>query len=293
MLGASLGFATMAVCVKLASAQYSTGEIVFFRGVIGALTMAAVVRWQGGTLRTRVPAMHFWRGLVGVSALCLWFVSLARLPLATAMTLNYMSSVWMALFLIGGAVMVGASRVDGRLVAAVLVGFIGVALVLQPTIDQDQLWHGLAGLFSGVLAAMAYLQVSALARAGEPETRTVFYFSVAGIGAGALLVAFTGTGEHTLRGAALLLAVGLLATAAQMMMTRAYAIGRTLSNAGLQYMGIVFSFVYGVLLFDEAVTLPAVVGVTLIIGAGLAATFLRTRSPLVPPDTRSSGPTDT
>jgi drug/metabolite transporter (DMT)-like permease len=293
MLGASLGFATMAVCVKLASAQYSTGEIVFFRGVIGALTMAAVVHWQGGTLRTRVPAMHFWRGLVGVSALCLWFVALARLPLATAMTLNYMSSVWMALFLIGGAVMLGASRVDGRLVAAVLVGFVGVALVLQPTIDQNQLWHGLAGLFSGVLAAMAYLQVSALARAGEPETRTVFYFSVAGIGAGALLVAFTGTGQHTLRGAALLLAVGLLATAAQMMMTRAYAIGRTLSNAGLQYMGIVFSFVYGVLLFDEAVTLSAVVGVSLIIGAGLAATFLRTHSPLVPPDTRSGGPTDT
>ncbi len=293
MLGASLGFATMAVCVKLASVQYSTGEIVFFRGLIGALTMAALVHWQGSTLRTAVPGMHFWRGLVGVSALCLWFVALARLPLATAMTLNYMSSVWMALFLIGGAVMLGASRVDGRLVAAVLVGFVGVALVLQPTIDQDQLWHGLAGLFSGVLAAMAYLQVSALARAGEPEARTVFYFSIAGIGAGALLMVFTGTGQHTWRGAALLLAVGLLATAAQMMMTRAYAIGRTLSNAGLQYMGIVYSFIYGVLLFDEAVTLPAVVGVILIIGAGLAATFLRTHSPLVPPDTRSSGPTDT
>jgi drug/metabolite transporter (DMT)-like permease len=293
MLGASLGFATMAVCVKLASAQYSTGEIVFFRGLIGALSMAALVRWQGGTLRTRVPAMHFWRGLVGVCALCLWFVALGRLPLATAMTLNYMSSVWMALFLIGGAVMLGAARVDGRLVAAVLFGFVGVALVLRPTIDQNQLWHGLAGLFSGVLSALAYLQVSSLARAGEPETRTVFYFSIGGIGAGALLMAFSGTGEHTLRGALLLLAVGVLATAAQMMMTRAYAIGRTLSNAGLQYMGIVFSFVYGVLLFDEAITVWALAGVTLIIGAGLAATFLRSHSPLAPPDTRSGGPTDT
>jgi drug/metabolite transporter (DMT)-like permease len=293
MLGASLGFATMAVCVKLASAQYSTGEIVFFRGLIGALSMAALIRWQGGTLRTAVPAMHFWRGLVGVCALCLWFVALGRLPLATAMTLNYMSSVWMALFLIGGAVMLGASRVDGRLVAAVLVGFVGVALVLRPTIDQNQLWHGLAGLLSGVLSALAYLQVSALARAGEPETRTVFYFSVGGVLAGGLLMVFTGTGQHTLRGAALLLAVGLLATAAQMMMTRAYAIGRTLSNAGLQYMGIVFSFAYGVLLFDEAITAWALAGVSLIIGAGLAATFLRSHSPLVPPDTRASGPSDT
>jgi S-adenosylmethionine uptake transporter len=104
---------------------------------------------------------------------------------------------------------------------------------------------------------------------------------------------FTGTGQHTLRGAALLLAVGLLATAAQMMMTRAYAIGRTLSNAGLQYMGIVFSFAYGVLLFDEAITAWALAGVSLIIGAGLAATFLRSHSPLLPPDTRASGPSDT
>ena len=45
-------------------------------------------------------------------------------------------------------------------------------------------------------------------------------------------------------------AVGLLATAGQMMMTRAYAIGRVLSNASLQYLGIAFSFAYGVLLFE-------------------------------------------
>ena len=52
------------------------------------------------------------------------------------MTLNYMSSVWMALFLIGGAVLVGGARIDGRLIAAVLAGFAGVALVLRPTLDQ-------------------------------------------------------------------------------------------------------------------------------------------------------------
>jgi hypothetical protein len=58
-----------------------------------------------------------------VTSLVLWFYALGNLPLATAMTLNYMSSVWMALFLIGGAVALGTSRVDGRLVATVLVGF--------------------------------------------------------------------------------------------------------------------------------------------------------------------------
>ncbi|MDC6168171.1 DMT family transporter [Paucibacter sp. XJ19-41] len=279
MICATFLFATMGVCVKLASAHYDASEIVMYRGLIGVLMMAALCRWQGQTLRTRVPAMHFWRSLSGVLALSLWFYSIGKLPLATAMTLNYMSSVWMALFLIGGAVMLGSARVDGRLVGAVLLGFVGVALVLRPTLDQQQLWHGLAGLLSGMLSALAYLQVTSLGRAGEPEDRIVFYFSLGGVLAGALgTLGFGELHAHSLEGAALLLAVGLLATAAQLMMTRAYGRGSTLVNASLQYLGIVFSFIYGALLFRDAITWTALAGMTLIIAAGLAATVRRARS---------------
>jgi drug/metabolite transporter (DMT)-like permease len=51
---------------------------------------------------------------------------------------------------------------------------------------------------------------------------------------------------------ALLLAIGLLAVAAQMLMTRAYTVGSTLVNAVLQYLGILFAYLYGVLLFGES-----------------------------------------
>ncbi|HEX7439461.1 MAG TPA: DMT family transporter [Caldimonas sp.] len=281
---ASFLFATMGVCVKLASAQYAAGEIVFYRGLTGALMMLALARWRRGSLVTRVPAMHFWRSLTGVVSLCLWFYAIGNLPLATAMTLNYMSSVWMALFLIGGAVAMGTDRVDGRAVATVLLGFAGVALVLRPTIEQQQLWHGLMGLLSGMFAATAYLQVSALGRIGEPEYRIVFYFSIGGVGAGALTLLWTGMHTQTPRGIALLLAVGVLATVAQLMMTRAYSTGRTLVNASLQYLGIAYSFGYGVLLFDDRVTLPALLGMVLIAGAGLFATLLRSRNVANDPD---------
>jgi drug/metabolite transporter (DMT)-like permease len=277
MLCASLLFAVMGVCVKFASAQYSAGEMVFYRSLVGALFIFGLTRFRSVSLATAMPAMHFWRSASGVLSLMLWFYSISGLPLATAMTLNYMSSVWMALFLIGGSVLVGATRVDGRLVAAVLLGFAGVALVLRPTVDQQQLWHGLTGLLSGMLAALAYLQVTALGRAGEPEERIVFYFSLGGLAAGALWMLLLGASAHTPRGSMLLLAIGLLATVAQMMMTRAYRIGRTLANASLQYLGIVFSFAFGVLLFDDPVTLSAVAGMVLIVGAGLYATLLRTR----------------
>ena len=275
---ASLLFATMGVCVKLASADYNVGEITFYRSLTGAVLMLAFARARRGTLATTVPAMHFWRSLSGVTALVLWFYAIGNLPLATAMTLNYMSSVWMALFLLGGAVALGTSRVDGRLIATVLAGFAGVALILRPTIAEQQLWHGLMGLISGVIAATAYLQVTALGRIGEPEYRIVFYFSVAGIVAGAAVMAFAGVHGHSLRGALLLLAVGVLATTAQLMITRAYSTGRPLVNASLQYLGIAFSFAYGVLLFGDKVTPLAVAGMLLIVAAGLSATLLRSRS---------------
>jgi drug/metabolite transporter (DMT)-like permease len=278
MIVASFLFATMGVCVKLASEQYAAGELVLYRSLTGSLLMLLFCRWQGIRLATRLPAMHFWRSLSGVAALMLWFYAIGKLPLATAMTLNYLSSVWMALFLLGGAAVLGSARIDGRLVATVLVGFCGVALILRPTIEQDQLWHGLMGLLSGMVAATAYLQVTTLGRAGEPEARIVFYFSLGGVAAGLLTTLWTGLHAHTLKGAALLLAIGLLATAAQLMMTRAYRTGRTLVNASLQYLGIAYSFAYGVLLFDDRITAMALAGMLLIVGAGLAATRLRSEA---------------
>lgn len=278
MVIASFLFATMGVCVKLASAQYTSGELVFYRSVMGALLLVGYARWQVVSLATRLPGMHFWRSLSGVISLMLWFYSIGKLPLATAMTLNYMSSVWMALFLIGGAAMLGTGRIDGRLIGTVLLGFCGVAMILRPTIEQDQLWHGLVGLLSGMIAATAYLQVTTLGRAGEPEARIVFYFSVGGIVAGLLTMLWTGVSTHTAEGVLLLVSIGVLATAAQLMMTRAYRTGRTLVNASLQYLGIAYSFAFGVLLFDDRITWLALAGMALIVCAGLAATQLRSQS---------------
>ena len=278
-LAATLLFAVMGVAVKFASAHYGAAELVFYRSALGAVMIGAYAQWRGIPMRTPVPAMHAWRSATGVSALALWFYAIEGLPLGTAMALNYMSSVWMALFLLGGAVWLGAARVDSRLIAAVLVGFAGVALVLRPTVQGDQAWFGLSGLSSGLLAAIAYLQITALGRAGEPDVRVVFYFSIGGGVLGALLASVTGWHPHHGEGVLLLLAIGTLATVAQTLMTRAYTIGSTLSNASLQYLGIVFASLFGVWLFDDQLGWPAVLGIALIIAAGLAATHLQMGTP--------------
>jgi len=276
MICASFLFATMGVCVKYASDTYGPGEIVMYRGLVGVIGIALLAHARGVSLKTRVPMMHAWRSVVGVTALTMWFYAIGHMPLATAVTLNYMSSVWMALFLIGGAVVLGAQRVDPRLVATVLVGFVGVALVLQPSMDRDQLLPGLVGLGSGILSALAYLQVTTLGRVGEPEIRVVFYFSIGGFVTGLVMSLLQGWHvHHTLAGLLLLVATGVTATTAQVLMTRAYAIGKPLSNASLQYLGIAFSFVYGIVLFHDPLTWAAIAGMVLIVGAGLAASRLR------------------
>ncbi len=276
MICATFLFAAMGVCVKFASAVYGAGEIVMYRGLVGLVGIALLARARGVSLRTRVPGMHAWRSVVGVTSLTMWFYAIGHMPLATAVTLNYMSSVWMALFLIGGAVVLGAQRVDPRLVATVLVGFAGVALVLQPSIARDQMVPGVIGLGSGMLSALAYLQVATLGRAGEPELRVVFYFSIGGFLSGVVMALIQGWHvRHTMVGLALLVATGVFATTAQVLMTRAYAIGKPLSNASLQYLGIAFSFVFGIWLFHDPLTWTAVGGMVLIVGAGLAASRLR------------------
>ena len=281
MVWASFFFATMAVGIKIASTSFSLPELVFYRGLVSVVFMALVMRARRTPLATPVPMMHAWRSVIGVFSLASWFFAIAHLPLATAMTLNYMSGVWVAAFVVGGALMYGKSSRQGPLMATVLISFAGVVMMLRPTLDQNQLFAGLVGLLSGMGAAMAYMQVTALGKAGEPEGRTVFYFSlstaVAGL-AGVLWDGFTPWDKVGWQAAAWLVPIGVLASLGQWAMTRAYSRGATLLVANLQYAGIVFAAFYSLVLFGDRIPLLGWAGMALIVVSGIAATILRTRA---------------
>jgi S-adenosylmethionine uptake transporter len=198
------------------------------------------------------------------------------------MTLNYMSSVWIATFLLGGALLTQGRdaplRQQGPLFMAVLAGFAGVAMMLRPSLNPDQVLGALVGLLSGIFAAFAYLQVTALSRAGEPESRTVFYFSIGAVLAGLLGMVFVGATPWTWPAALWLLPIGLLALGGQLCMTRAYSRGATLVVANLQYSGIVFAGIYSLLIFGDQLPLMGWLGMALIIVSGITATVLRARA---------------
>jgi drug/metabolite transporter (DMT)-like permease len=300
MVASAFLFATMGVCVKYASASFNSAELVFWRGIVGVVFVGLLARRQGVSLTTRYPGMHLWRSVIGTLSLGAWFYAIAHSPLATAMTLNYMSSIWIATFLVGGSLLawvpmpgrdgrVPLPPLQGVLALTVLVGFVGVVLILKPDMDQTQGFAGIMGLLSGLTAAFAYLQVIALSRIGEPETRTVFYFALGAAVMGGLWMLIVGLSPWNWLHALWLVPIGVLAALGQLCMTRAYAQATTQAGtlvvANLQYSGIVFASIYSVLLFGDAIDLAGVVGMGLIIASGVVATALLQRTvPTAPPE---------
>jgi S-adenosylmethionine uptake transporter len=282
MLLASFLFAAMGVCVKLASSLYSTSEIVMYRGIIGIVILGSMIRLQGGSFKTSMPLAHLWRCVVGVTSLWLWYYTIAALPLATAMTLNYLSPIWIAAWLFAHGWWHRKNHVEWPLILAVGFSFVGVTCLLQPAFQANQLTPALVALGSSVLTAMAYMQVRKLGLAGEPESRVVFYFACMNLAAG-LVGHVAGSGWHWTPlndsyGLLLLLGIGVFATTAQVAMTRAYRVGKTLVVANLQYSGIVFSSIWGVLFFADSFDWLSWVGMGIIVLSGVAATFYNTRS---------------
>src|SRR5690606_497548 len=132
-------------------------------------------------------------------------------------------------------------RFSGWLTAAIVLGFAGVVMLLQPSFEKGKEAAALMGLFSGVLAAWAYLAVRSLGRMGEPDWRTVFWFgATASMLCGGWQLAAGGFNPVRWDNAWLLLGLGVAGLLAQLAMTRAYRTGNTLVVGSLSYSTIVF-----------------------------------------------------
>jgi S-adenosylmethionine uptake transporter len=272
MIAASFLFACMGVCVKMAAQTHSAVEITFYRSFISLILMFALVL-RGVSLATPHWRWQITRGAVGFTALFAYFYAITLLPLATAVTLNYTSAIFLALYL-------GFAGMQLGMLGALALGLIGVIMLLKPTMHADQLVGGLIGLGSGVMAGMAYFSVRELGARGESEIRTVFYFSlVSSVGAGAWLV-FSELHGVDLKSGLLLLGVACFATLAQLAMTRAYSRGKTLMSAALAYSTVIFSSLFGMLFWREVLDASAWAAIGLIILSGVAATHFSRASPV-------------
>lgn len=268
MLVAGALFALMGALAKMLSGQFSSTELAMYRSLIGLLAMSAFLLWQRETLRTPFLRGHFWRGTTGTVSLVASFYAMTHLPLALALTLNYTSPIWLTLL----SALLLKERFNSRVIFAIALGFVGVAMLLRPAFASDQALAGMVGLASGFFAACAYVNVKKLGEAGEPAWRVVFYFSLVGTFGSALAQPLAGAFHPVNIGNVwLLLGIGLSATLAQLAMTRAYHSGSTVVVGAFAYSTVIFAAILGLVFFDEQLPPLAWIGMLVIIISGLLA----------------------
>ncbi len=274
MLVSGLFFTAHGAFVQFAAGRFGLGELMLYRSLFIVLALVLYARAAGLVLRTPHWRDHLLRSIAGVVSMLLFFACLAQAPLATAVTLNYTSPLFLALI----TALLLRERVGPAAVAAVAIGFAGVAALLQPWVEDSPLGPGLFGLAGGAIAALAYLGIRRLGAAGEPEWRTVFYFALLGLVSGIAALPFTGVTPVRLSDVPVLVGIGACALAAQLAMTSAYSRGATLVVATLSYSGVLFAGLYDLLAAGTAPDATGWLGMALIVGAGLL-TVLARRAP--------------
>jgi S-adenosylmethionine uptake transporter len=190
-------------------------------------------------------------------------------------TLNYTSAIFLAIYLA-----LAGMKLRTGILAALLLGLLGVALLLKPTLHADQLIGGLFGLGPGALAGMAYFSVRELGARGEPEMRTVFHFSLVASVCAALILSFSEVHALNLDSGLVLAGVAGFATLAQLAMTRAFTRGKTMLSAALAYSTVIFSSLFGAFFWGEVLDTVAWIAISLIILSGIAATHFSRASPV-------------
>lgn len=217
MVASAFFFAVMGLGVKLLARHFDNAAVVFFRNLIA---IAALLPWAlrhgSAPLATRRLPEHLLRAVAGLAAMYFFFFALAHMRLADAVLLNYSLPLFTPLIAfawIGEPVPPGLWR-------ALLLGFLGIALVLKPGPGLFQP-VALAALCSALLAALAQVGVRRLT-ATEPVTRIVFYFSLFSTLISAAPAAWIWRAPDADEWA-LIVSMGVAATAGQVFLTRAYA----------------------------------------------------------------------
>lgn len=270
MLLASLMFAAMGACVKLASDLHaSLPQIVLFRGAPSVLLLLLWALSTRRSLRPKSWRLHVARNVTGVTSMWLGFFAISILPLATAVSLNYTSPLFIAIWMLAR----DWKQRDGVRTVAVLLGFAGVVAILRPSIGDDQLLGVIVGLAAGACAAMAMMQIRSLGRIGEPEWRTVLFFSTFVCITGGAGVAYDGWPMVEWAGWLTLTGVGMFGLVGQLALTRAFGLGSALLTAVLQYTTIVFAAMIALVLWDDMPDWLAWSGMALVVASGLLSTW--------------------
>ncbi|NLC09963.1 MAG: DMT family transporter [Gammaproteobacteria bacterium] len=263
----ALLFSLMGVFVREASATVGNESIVFFRNLVGVLIFLPLVLVKGfQPFKTARVKSHLLRTGFGLGAMYCFFYAIAHLPLADAMIFTYSAPVFTPIL----AYFWLKEPLTPRMLVLSVLGLVGVFLVAKPS---DALFSSLSlvGLAASLLAASAFVSIRELS-GSEPSYRIVFYYALFSMLISAVPLSWSWQ-PLTQPQLLVLLAAGLLASFAQIIMSKAYSLAPPGLIGPVAYSAIIFSGVIGWILWNEAPDSTSITGAVLIFSASLLSIY--------------------
>lgn len=279
---AYLFFAIASCLVYNFSGRFPTIQIVFIQNFVSLLCILPFSLRKGiKRLSTQELPLHLMRDLFGVASYFLFFLAIRYIGLVDATTLNYTAPffvpfiwrIWRN------------EKIEGNLWWSIIVGFIGVAVILNPTKQLFQLGF-VYGLFAGISSAIALAAVRILNLKKEPMSRTLFYYFSFG---SLISVPFAWAVWEKPMEMEWVWACGIgIATAtAQILLTIAYRYGTASYLSPLGYATVIYNAIIAYLIFDQLLGWRSLFGTSLIIVGG-TLTYVLKKKPVTVLQTFSS-----
>jgi drug/metabolite transporter (DMT)-like permease len=271
-LTAVFWFMVMAALIKATSGEVPPGQAVFFRSffAIPVILVWLVLRGElrNGLLTGR-PMGHFWRGLLGTTAMGMTFAGLGLLPLPEVTAIGYATPIFTVIL---AAFMLG-ERIRMVRITAVLLGLIGVLIMLWPRLGggaslEDAATLGAILILVATFArALVQIHIRKLVQT-EHTAAIVFYFSATASILSLLSLPF-GWVVPSANTAMLLILAGVLGGLAQILVTSSYRFGAASMLAPVDYASMLFAILIGYVWFGELPTLVMLIGAALVIAGNI------------------------
>ena len=263
---AVLFFAVMIAAMKKASEDGLVAiEMVFYRAIFGLpVVLAWLIAGPGiDVIRTRRPGAHLIRSAIGLTGISLNFAALIRLPLADSVTIGFSAPIFATI----GSALLLSDKVGRHRWAAVALGFLGVAMVVQPgghSLDQLGVLLALGGAIGTAAVTLTLRQLGSTEHAGA----IVFWFFIcSAIVCGVAMLFFAHA--HTPQTWMLLILGAIFGAAAQVMMTMSLQAAPVSVVAPFDYLQIIWATILGWLVWSVGPSSSTLAGAALIVCSGL------------------------
>jgi drug/metabolite transporter (DMT)-like permease len=230
----------------------------------------AILRKFPGALQSRRPGLQLFRVGCALVAMLFGFTAVIHMPLAEATAIFFAKSFFVTIF----AVIFLAEIVGAYRWGAVLIGFVGVLIMLQPGTENFTV-YGLASLVGAAGAAAVMIQLRLLSRCDSADT--IMTYGALGVGVVMIVPGIYYWIEPTSTEWGLLVAVALVSYAGQRCNIFAYKHGEASLLASLDYVRLLWATLFGFLVFDQFPGLPTWLGAGIVVAAAIFMIYRETR----------------